>query len=117
MSSIAIDLAATGRNIEARRKAGDFTVQELSGLLYCTPQAVSKWINGRCAPSLDSLVMMSDVFHCSIDDIIVRVGKSGSGGLRCSNYKEEGGGALSSPVTSMLDRIYGFVRSVFMPGQ
>ena len=113
-ASIAVDLVATGRNIDARRKEREVTIQERAELLYCTPQAVSKWINGRCAPSLDSLVLLADYFHCGIDDIIVRNHKPGSGGPHENNHKEEGGDNPSSPATNIFGRIYVYARSIFM---
>ena len=67
-----IDVEATGKNIHRLRKSNNLSVRELSNLLgFSTVQAIYKWQDGRCLPTLDNLVILSSVFHVSIDDIII----------------------------------------------
>ena len=67
-----IDMAATGRNIEAMRKAAGFSVRDLQDVFgFGTPQAIYKWQHGAAMPNLDNLIALSAIFGVSMDEIIV----------------------------------------------
>ena len=67
-----IDMAATGRNIEAMRKAAGFSVRDLQDVFgFGTPQAIYKWQHGASMPSIDNMVILASVFGVKIDDILV----------------------------------------------
>ena len=67
-----IDMAATGRNIEAMRKAAGFSVRDLQDVFgFGTPQAIYKWQHGTSMPTIDNMVILASVFGVKIDDILV----------------------------------------------
>ena len=67
-----IDMGATGKNIEALRKAAGLSVRELQRLLgFTSPQAVYKWQRGQSMPSIDNLAALACVLGVSLDNIII----------------------------------------------
>lgn len=67
-----IDLAATGRSIERRRKAAGLSVRDVQtyfGFEY--PQAVYKWQHGDCLPSVDNLLALSHLLRVPMEDLLV----------------------------------------------
>ena len=67
-----IDMSATGKNIEALRKAAGLSVRELQRLLgFTSPQAVYKWQRGQSMPSIDNLAALACVLGVSLDNIII----------------------------------------------
>ena len=72
-----IDMAATGRNIEAMRKAAGFSVRDLQDVFgFGTPQAIYKWQHVASMPTIDNMVILASVFGVKIDDILVVGGGS-----------------------------------------
>ena len=67
-----IDLRATGQNIKNLRVAAGISVRDLQAILgFTNPQAIYKWQNGDCMPSIDNLVILAAVFGVTVDDILV----------------------------------------------
>ncbi len=67
-----IDLLATGRSIEQRRKAAGLSVRDVQtyfGFEY--PQAVYKWQHGECLPSVDNLLALSKLLQVPMEDLLV----------------------------------------------
>ena len=68
-----IDLIATGKNIIRLRKANGLTVRELQHYFgFEEPQAIYKWQQGKCLPSVDNLYALSRLFGVSMNDILVQ---------------------------------------------
>lgn len=68
-----IDLRATGENIIRLRKANGFTVRELQHYFgFEEPQAIYKWQQGNCLPSVDNLFALSRLFGVSMNEILVQ---------------------------------------------
>lgn len=68
-----IDLRATGENIIRLRKANGFTVRELQHYFgFEEPQAIYKWQQGKCLPSVDNLYALSRLFGVSMNEILVQ---------------------------------------------
>lgn len=68
-----IDLQATGANILQLRKAAGLSVKELQQLLgFEQPQAIYKWQSGASLPSIDHLLILSQLFQISINDILIQ---------------------------------------------
>ena len=68
-----IDLRATGENIIRLRKACGFTVRELQHYFgFEEPQAIYKWQQGKCLPSVDNLYALSRLFGVSMNEILVQ---------------------------------------------
>ena len=72
VTSPAIDMVATGKNITKLRKDAGLTVRDLQEMFgFTTPQAIYKWQHGAAMPTIDNLVALAVVFNVPIDDIIV----------------------------------------------
>ena len=67
-----IDLIETGKNIKRIREASGISVREIQNILgFTNPQAVYKWQNGECLPSIDNLVILAAVLGVTVDEILV----------------------------------------------
>ncbi|SES88289.1 Helix-turn-helix [[Clostridium] aminophilum] len=68
----AIDMVATGRNIQVMRQQAGLSVKDLQDFFgFATPQAIYKWQHGVAMPTIDNLVALAMIFGVSMDDIIV----------------------------------------------
>ena len=56
--------------IKSLRSDNKLTQEEFAKNMLVSKQTVSKWENGTCYPSIDSLKYMSEVFNISFDDLI-----------------------------------------------
>ncbi len=67
-----IDMVRTGENIALLRKQNKLTVKDVQNALgFNHPTAIFRWQRGETLPSLDNLVILADLFHVAISDIIV----------------------------------------------
>ena len=66
-----VNAVLVGKNIRCLRKKAGLTAARLGELVYVSPQAVCKWERGQSMPSIDVLVLLRNVFHISIDSILV----------------------------------------------
>lgn len=67
-----VDIAATGKKIDTLRKEAGLSIRDIQEVMgFTTPMAIYKWIWGRSLPKVDNLVILSAIFHTSIDNIIV----------------------------------------------
>lgn len=67
-----INMEATGRNIMRLREKSGLSVRELQDIFgFATPQAIYKWQRGAVLPTVDNLLILAEVFHVHIDDILV----------------------------------------------
>ncbi len=68
-----IDMIKTGRNIARLRKINDLTIKDIQDAMgFNTPQAIYKWMRGEAVPSVDNLIVLSELFDTAIDEILVR---------------------------------------------
>ena len=68
-----IDLRATGENIIRLRKANGLTVRQLQHYFgFEEPQAIYKWQQGKCLPTVDNLFALSRLFGVSMNEILVQ---------------------------------------------
>lgn len=65
-----------GKRIARLRKREGVSQQELGDLLGVARQSVSKWESGRSVPDLTYLIRMGEIFHVTMDELIL--GKEGS---------------------------------------
>ena len=67
-----INLEATGKRIQAKRKALGMTMQDVIDRLYLgSLTAVWKWEKGMCLPTPDNLVNLAEILDCEPMDLIV----------------------------------------------
>ncbi len=63
----------TGKNIARLRKINDLTIKDIQDAMgFNTPQAIYKWMRGEAIPSVDNLVILSELFDTAIDEILLR---------------------------------------------
>jgi len=65
------DLMKIGKQIAMLRKEKGLTGENLAGILQVSPQAVSKWENGKCLPETILLPELAKALNCSIDTLLV----------------------------------------------
>ena len=67
-----INMVKTGQNIVTLRKAQGLSVKDLQEVFgFTTPQAIYKCQHGTALPTVDNLVVLAQVFHVAVDDILV----------------------------------------------
>lgn len=67
-----IDAKLTGAVLQSKRLSMGLSTKQLSEKMYVSRQTVYKWEGGFTLPRLDSLIMLSELYGCPIDDLIVR---------------------------------------------
>lgn len=66
-----IDIKQTGRKINQLRIENNLSVKDLQKIFgFTTPQAIYKWQQGTALPSIDNLVVLSEVFNVPIEEIL-----------------------------------------------
>lgn len=69
---IGIDKELTGKNIKKMMKEHGYSVkdfQEIFGFEY--PASVYYWLEGKCVPSLENLLLLGRLFKTDVADIVV----------------------------------------------
>jgi len=66
-----LDTKKVGIKITSLRKSTGLSQEKLAEKLNISPQAISKWENGHTLPETTLLPVLSQIFHCTIDDIIM----------------------------------------------
>ena len=67
-----IDVEATARRIDSRRIENHLSVRDLQNVFgFSSPQAVYGWIRAKTVPSVDNLVVLANVLHTTLDDLII----------------------------------------------
>ena len=67
-----IDLKSTGKNICKLMEIKGMSVRDLQSYFgFETPQAIYKWLRGVSLPTVDNLVVLSDVLGVKIDDVLI----------------------------------------------
>lgn len=56
--------------LKAYRTNHNFTQEKIAEKLHVSTQAVSKWENGKSIPSIDNLLLLSDLYNVSIDELV-----------------------------------------------
>ncbi len=65
-------MIATGDNIARLRRNKNLSVKDVQEAMgFNTPQAIFKWQRGEAMPSIDNLVILSELFDIPIDKILV----------------------------------------------
>ena len=68
-----IDMKSTARKIDELRMEKELSVRDIQDVFgFSSPQAVYNWIWGTSLPSIDSLVVLAELFDVTIDEIIIR---------------------------------------------
>lgn len=59
-----------GQNLQFLRKRDGITQEQLAETLEVSRQSVSKWESDTTYPEMDKLIHLSNLFHCSLDDLV-----------------------------------------------
>ena len=59
-----------GKNIKRLRLLNDMKQKEFAQMLSISPQAISKWENGKNMPDISVLPKIADIFGTSIDELL-----------------------------------------------
>ena len=65
-----VDLENFSKRIAFLRKERGYTGEQLAERLQVSPQAVSKWENGKCLPETALLPALAEALNCSIDSLL-----------------------------------------------
>lgn len=67
-----INMEKTGQNIKKLMQDEGYTVADFQEIFHFKNEvSIYKWRNGSSLPSIDNLVILSDLFHKSINEILV----------------------------------------------
>lgn len=59
-----------GKQIKRYRMEANLSQEELSDKVFVSRQTISNWENDKNYPDINSLVLMSEVFHVSLDHLV-----------------------------------------------
>lgn len=59
-----------GKQIKKYRLEAKLSQEELADKVYVSRQTISNWENDKNYPDIKSLVLISDIFHISLDNLI-----------------------------------------------
>lgn len=59
-----------GQNLQFLRKRNDITQEQLAEKLDVSRQSISKWESNTTYPEMDKLIQLTQMFHCSMDDLL-----------------------------------------------
>ena len=65
-----MELVKIGKQIARLRKENGYKGEQLAEVLGVSPQAISKWENGRCLPETATLPKLAKALDCSIDTLL-----------------------------------------------
>jgi len=73
---VSINAQATGNRLRSLLAQRGYTVRDIQDVMgFEHPQAVYKWLNGKCLPCPDNLLILSILFGISINDLLVSDGE------------------------------------------
>ena len=64
------DITRFGCRLSELRKKAEMSQAELAEKINVTHQAVSKYENGLCLPDISILILLSDIFCITLDELI-----------------------------------------------
>ena len=57
-------------NIQLNRKRLDISQEDLGKMMYVSRQTVSMWEKGKTVPTIDNLILLSEIFSISVDELL-----------------------------------------------
>ncbi len=67
---LSLNLDSVGKNIKELMQNNNVSDTELADALRVSTQAVWRWKNGRCAPSIDHIANMASLFEVGMEQIL-----------------------------------------------
>lgn len=69
---VIVDPVKIGQRIQSLRKENHMRVTDISEQLGLTgPQAVYKWMSGKCIPEMGNMIMLSRMFHTTVEELVL----------------------------------------------
>lgn len=68
-----IDKIETGKLLKEMKCMAGMTTLDLCEACNVSEQTVYKWFSGKCMPSLTHFFILSELFNCELDNLVVRV--------------------------------------------
>ena len=59
------------KQLNKYRKLNRMSQEKLAEKLHISRQAISRWESEDATPDLNTLIMLSEIFHCSLDDLVL----------------------------------------------
>ena len=59
-----------GKQIKMHRQKAHLSQEELTNRVYVSRQTISNWENDKCYPDVNSLILLSEIFQISLDNLI-----------------------------------------------
>ena len=59
-----------GKQIKLQRQEAQLSQEELANRVYVSRQTISNWENDKSYPDVNSLVLLSEIFQISLDNLI-----------------------------------------------
>ncbi|MBO4759774.1 MAG: helix-turn-helix transcriptional regulator [Spirochaetaceae bacterium] len=67
-----LDLEATGKNIKSLRTCAGISIKTMQALFsFPYPQSIYNWESGKNMPTIDNLIVLSELFGVPIEKIVV----------------------------------------------
>lgn len=70
----AIDVKSTSQNISIIMRKEGITVKDVQTVCECSHQVVYAWLNGRTLPSMDNMIILSELLDVDLKELVVMVG-------------------------------------------
>lgn len=68
-----IDMTETGLNLKRYIDQAGMSVKDIQNILHLScPQPIYRWINGKVLPSVDHLLMLSELFDVHREELLVK---------------------------------------------
>ena len=67
-----VDAERTGATLKSKRKENGLSVTKVATALYVDERSVYAWERGERLPSVNTMLILSTLYGCTIDDLIVR---------------------------------------------
>lgn len=68
-----IDMNQTGLQLKRYIDQAGMSVKDIQNLLHLScPQPIYRWINGKVLPSVDHLLMLSELFDVHMEELLVK---------------------------------------------
>lgn len=72
-----IDMMQTGKQLKRYIKNAGMTVKDIQEYLVLScPQPIYRWISGKILPSVDHLLMLSELFGVHMEELLVKKKKN-----------------------------------------
>lgn len=58
--------------LKQKRLASNLTQEQLAEKIYVSPKTISNWERGKTFPDIESLINLSQLYHLSLDNLLVK---------------------------------------------